>query len=414
MLKPARDPEGARGVGSSSVSVSQASSVVGTQARWLAEGSPGEEPDPVRELLDLEEELQDLLALRHRERQCFRQCVRQWGSAESFVRHCTRQRSTAATDPETLKQMFEQKREEKEAACNVWAALLDALYEKIEAVNQKRKKTQKQLTQGQLEQYRATKAARDRAEGGRVSSRSSSGEAADPASTSQPPGGAEGTPDDGGSVETLDRELARVRRQLALTVENERSCLKKLRTHLEHSAPLPMKGMPSPERERSSAARRKWMARRLQLEQDAELVHENIVKLRERLGGLKQRKNAFVKVRGFPAGTRGCANAALRFSAYDITVDERAAATPWFQRPNFLSLSHRSSGAPPAPAARPPRGPRHNVFPARSQHVSRASRKPGNKSCHPRAAEGSGEKRAESKASKHEYVRTCRTIRVPK
>ncbi|KFH00067.1 hypothetical protein TGMAS_241305, partial [Toxoplasma gondii MAS] len=287
-------------------------------------------------------------------------------------------------------------------------------YEKIEAVNQKRKKTQKQLTQGQLEQYRATKAARDRAEGGRVSSRSSSGEAADPASTSQPPGGAEGTPGDGGSVEALDRELARVRRQLALTVENERSCLKKLRTHLEHSAPLPMKGMPSPERERSSAARRKWMARRLQLEQDAELVHENIVKLRERLGGLKQRKNAFVKVRGFPAGTRGCANAALRFSAYDITVDERAAATPWFQRPNFLSLSHLSSATPPDPAARPPRGPRHNVFPARSQHVSRASRKPGNKSCQPRAAEGSGEKRAESKASKHEYVRTCRTIRVPK
>ncbi|ESS31498.1 hypothetical protein TGVEG_241300 [Toxoplasma gondii VEG] len=375
MLKPARDPEGARGVGSSSVSMSQASSVVGTQARWLAEGSPGEEPDPVRELLDLEEELQDLLALRYRERQRFRHC--------------------AATDPETLKQMFEQKREEKEAACNVWAALLDALSEKIDAMDNERKAMQKRLTQMQFEQYLAAAAAPSRAAAGGEGSRFSSGEAADSASKSQPPGGAEGTPGDAGSVEALDRELARVRQQIKLAAKKSICCRVKLKKHLEHKPPSPTEGLFV----REQLAGRAWEARRLQLEQNAEQGRETADQLRKQLQVLKQRKAAYEKAHGSSPGATGCEHAPLRFARLGITVDEREASKMWFQRPNFICLSHCSSSGPTDPAGLPRHEPRHNVFLARRQHVSRPSRKPGSKRGRSRAAEGSGKTGDEHKAS---------------
>ncbi|KEP60394.1 UNVERIFIED_CONTAM: hypothetical protein HHA_456970 [Hammondia hammondi] len=219
--------------------------------------------------------------------------------------------------------MFEQKREEKEAACNVWAALLDALYEKIEVMDNERKNMRKRLTKSQRELYRSTKAARNRAEVGGERSFTASGEAADSASTSQPPGGAEVTASDAGSVAAFDWELARVRRQIGLAAQASRYYHQKLLDLLRRAPPSPTEDMPSPERKRTGEAQRAWENRRQQLEQDAEQVRKTAAQLCERRQALTSRRAAYVKVHGFPADTTGCENASLRFSAFGITVNEQ-------------------------------------------------------------------------------------------
>ncbi|KFG27741.1 hypothetical protein TGP89_366230, partial [Toxoplasma gondii p89] len=251
----------------------------------------------------------------------------------------------------------------------------DALSEKIDAMDNERKAMQKRLTQMQFEQYLAAAAAPSRAAAGGEGSRFSSGEAADSASKSQPPGGAEGTPGDAGSVEALDTEIARVRQQIKLAAKKSICCRVKLKKHLEHKPPSPTEGLFV----REQLAGRAWEARRLQLEQNAEQGRETADQLRKQLQVLKQRKAAYEKAHGSSPGATGCEHAPLRFARLGITVDEREASKMWFQRPNFISLSHCSSSGPTDPGGLPRHEPRHNVFLARRQHVSRPSRKPGSK-----------------------------------
>ncbi|KAF4643335.1 hypothetical protein TGRH88_030010 [Toxoplasma gondii] len=187
--KPARQPEGAGRSASPSPSLSHASGVVvGARRRRLAEGSPGEEPDPVRELLDLEEKLENLLALRFKERIAFRQCVRHWGTFDAYCEHQSKSRSQMAADLERMRDAFERKQARKQTACNAWAALLDAACEKIEAMDRERKQMQSRLTKEQTSQYLAAKAARGRAQIGGDSSHTAVGTA-----TSEPDSPGEGT-----------------------------------------------------------------------------------------------------------------------------------------------------------------------------------------------------------------------------
>ncbi|KFH04456.1 hypothetical protein TGVAND_241610, partial [Toxoplasma gondii VAND] len=378
--KPARQPEGAGRSASPSPSLSHASGVVvGARRRRLAEGSPGEEPDPVRELLDLEEELENLHALRFKERLAFRQCVRHWGTFDAYCREHSRWKSKMAADPERMRDAFERKQARKQTACNVWAALLDAAREKIEAMDRERKQMQSRLTKEQTSLYLAAKAARGRAQIGGDSSHTAVGEAAVGASTRPPATGESPTPGDAGSLDALDNELARLRQVISLALGKWHRSRRALKDHLERRVPSTPPGVPSPERDRAGEARIAWEEQHLQLEQDAKQAREALDKFRERLRELNAKKAAYEKAHGVSPGRRGCENAPVRFSRLGITVDAREAAIPWFQRPNFLTLSHRWSGAPPDPAARPPPRYRYTVFTAEVQHVSRPTLKPRSK-----------------------------------
>ncbi|EPR60562.1 hypothetical protein TGGT1_241240 [Toxoplasma gondii GT1] len=399
MLKPARDPEGARGVGSSSVSVSQASSVVGTQVRRLAEGKPGEKRDPVRELVDLEEKLDDLLALQRRERNCFRLCVRYSGSFQAYSEAQARLKSKIATDPERMRQKFEKEHEEKEMACNIWAALLEAAAEKIDALDKERKNMQKRLTKKQFTRFLAIKAARGRAEVGGVSVRTASSQGAESVSTSQPPGGAGPTRGEGGFLEKTDNELIRVMQLIALVTKKRDRLSRALKKHLQHTAPSPTDDTPAPEREHADDARRAWESRLHQLEQEAEQVRKTMCQLRERRQALKRQKAAYTAEHGFRSGWRGCRNAPLRFARLGITVDETAATKPWQARRSFIHLNDPPSSHFPDPDPQPPRGTTRHVFIAGRQHLSRPAAKSGRKRGRRRAAEGSGKTGDEHKAS---------------
>ncbi|EPT30640.1 hypothetical protein TGME49_241240 [Toxoplasma gondii ME49] len=399
MLKTARDPEGARGVGSSSVSVSQASSVVGTQVRRLAEGKPGEKRDPVRELVDLEEKLDDLLALQRRERNCFRLCVRYSGSFQAYSEAQARLKSKIATDPERMRQKFEKEHEEKEMACNIWAALLEAAAEKIDALDKERKNMQKRLTKKQFTRFLAIKAARGRAEVGGVSVRTASSQGAESVSTSQPPGGAGPTRGEGGFLEKTDNELIRVMQLIALVTKKRDRLSRALKKHLQHTAPSPTDDTPAPEREHADDARRAWESRLHQLEQEAEQVRKTMCQLRERRQALKRQKAAYTAEHGFRSGWRGCRNAPLRFARLGITVDETAATKPWQARRSFIHLNDPPSSHFPDPDPQPPRGTTRHVFIAGRQHLSRPAAKSGRKRGRRRAAEGSGKTGDEHKAS---------------
>ncbi|EPT30635.1 hypothetical protein TGME49_241710 [Toxoplasma gondii ME49] len=398
--KPARQPEGAGRSASPSPSLSHASGVVvGARRRRLAEGSPGEEPDPVRELLDLEEELENLLALRFKERLAFRQCVRHWGTFDAYCQHQSKCRSQMAADPERMRDAFERKQARKQTACNAWAALLDAACEKIEAMDRERKQMQSRLTKEQTSQYLAAKAARGRAQIGGDSSHTAVGEAAVGASPRPPATGDSPTPGDAGSLDALNNELARLRQVVSLAERKTTRIRQALKDHLERRVPSTPPGVPSPERDRAGEARAAWEAQHLQLEQDAKQAREAVVTFRGRLRELNAQKAAYEKAYGVCPGRRGCENAPVRFSRLGITVDARAAATPWYQRHNFLSLIHRSSSGPPDRAALPLLGPRHHVFIAGRQHLSRPVGKSSGKRGRSRAAEGSGKTGDEHKAS---------------
>ncbi|KEP61522.1 UNVERIFIED_CONTAM: hypothetical protein HHA_241240 [Hammondia hammondi] len=298
-----------------------------------------------------------------------------------------------------MKQKFEKEHEEKEMACNVWAALIQATAEKIDAMDKERKNMQKRLTKKQFTRFLAVKAARGRAEVGGEGLRTASSEGTESVSTSQPPGGAGPTRSDCGSLENLEKELIRVRQLIALVAKKRDRLSRALKKHLEHTAPSPTDDMPSPEREHAGDARRAWENRRQQLEQDAEQVRKTTAQLRERRQALDRKKAAYTAEHGFPSGWRGCRNAPLRFARLGITVDETAATTPWHTRPTFIHLNDPPSSHFPDPDPQPPRGAARRVLIAGRQHLSRPIRKPGSKHRRTRATERSGGKGAEPKAS---------------
>ncbi|KEP65182.1 UNVERIFIED_CONTAM: hypothetical protein HHA_451620 [Hammondia hammondi] len=259
---------------------------------------------------------------------------------------------------------------------------------------------QNRLTRKHFTRYLAAKAARGRAQIGGDSSPTAVGEAAVGARTSPPAAGESPTPGDAGSLDALDKELARQRQLVSFADRKTCRVRQALKKHLEHPVPSPTAGVPSSERERAGEARAAWEGRRLQLEQNAKQARETAIQCRAQLRALNAQKVAYEKAHGFSPGRRGGENASLRFSRLGITVDERESSTPWYLRPNFIGLSHCSSGGPTDPAARRLLRPRHHVVIAGRQHASRLILKHASaRRARARAAERGREKGAERKAS---------------
>ncbi|CBZ51931.1 hypothetical protein NCLIV_017230 [Neospora caninum Liverpool] len=273
-----------------------------------------------------------------------------WHSA--FGIPCSQKRSFSDAE---LQQRYEKHHEQKEHDLNTWVACLDALNSKIELLDKERKDLRGKLTEKQYRLFLSKYTGRGEGYTPGESTRATSGEAGESASTSQSSAAAGPTPGGSGSLKALQRKMARLRREVALALKRD-SCLRKMvRSHEEKRSQDSSGEMSERERVRAARVSEKWEARLAQLKAKSAEATAIYASLRERMRSLKQQKAEMLKDphtakrphrrrTGDGETLRGSENARNRFQRYGIIVEDNDAQKSWRTRPSCANLSQRTSG----------------------------------------------------------------------